>query len=180
MATILSRSGWVTGELHVSKNRATAEFLEHGHEFLSLTNARIEASMDEIPFFALHRSAILLIMVDSNEGSRPPSRSSVLEDEHPLFFLLDVGTVRGLLSVPTNLRLSDFLVNPRHYFLVRQARLKVRDPWSQVTSEQAQPCVFLSVDAIVGISERLERRPRAPSIHPQSVLPRRPSSITGR
>ncbi|MBI4818972.1 MAG: hypothetical protein HY791_22060 [Deltaproteobacteria bacterium] len=172
VTTLLSRSGWVRGTLHVPADATLSEFLESGHEFLPLTKVRIESTEDELPFFALHRSAVLFVMADPDEASKSHKESPAVKEDHELVFLLDVGTIRGKLGVPPQLRLSDFLANPRHYLLVRDVRLKVRDPWTQVVTAHMQPFVFLSVDAIVGISEPMERRiARLPTYAPPSYPP---------
>src|SRR5688572_4517288 len=93
---ILTTVGWLRASVQL---RGTETLLEHveaigvGGQFLAVVDAEMPASADRVPFLALQRSAVTLIVPDVPEvlQSDPPTMGEL----RPARFLLEHGFLNG-------------------------------------------------------------------------------------
>lgn len=151
---IMTTAGWVSGNVHLPITRRLLEAWRSGHPFIPLTDAVVEGLPRPIPFFALHRTALQFCLVDDDQPleTLPPSARPTVQ--HHVTCLLAAGRIMGSLRVPKDVRLSDHVTHHEmELFVLEEARIEVRDPWSQNLVQLSDQRVVVEPRALVGISE---------------------------
>lgn len=150
---VMTHAGWVAGNVHVPITRRFLEAWRLGHAFVSLTDAEVEGFPRPIPFFAVHRTAVQFLLVDDAQPLEVVASTRPFR-EHHVTCLLASGRIMGVLRVPQDVRLSDYVTHQETGLLVlEQARVDVRDPWSQALVQLSDQRVVVDPRAVVGISE---------------------------
>ena len=154
-ARVYTSSGWIVGKLHASADWSLANFLDHSPEFISLADTTLEGRPKVIPLFTLHRSAILFLVVETEEALESDKDPRNLL-EHTVSFLLGNGTLYGRISVMKGVRLSVYLSRKSGFILVRDCHFRLQNPWEEQTFDHHEASVFLNPQAVVGVSESAE------------------------
>lgn len=107
---VFSPSGFIRGTLHLPAGKTLPSFLNAQDEILKLTEAVLPGSDQTHPFLALHKSAIILVVPQEGVEIPKPGPGAMPRELRPVTCLLSLGSIRGHLDVPENLRTSDFLL----------------------------------------------------------------------
>lgn len=146
---ILSTVGWIKGSFMLPAMRVFAEYLNHPHDFFKLKNVTLPGLEAQIPFFALQRDSVILVLVDAGEGvlgsydrRRPADVSCAFNG----------GVVSGTLHLPQGVRVSDFLLQKQRFFHLTDCTVFVR---SAGTSDvrRNQPVAIVNARRVIGVSE---------------------------
>lgn len=149
---LLTDAGWVSGTLRIPAKSRLVEFLEHAHELVSLTDVKVESKADRLPFMAVRRSSVLLIIAGELESTEPTQYRPLAD--HDIECMFPYGWVSGRISSPRDLRLSDQLsMRPSFFVVVHGAHVRMRDPWSSERIDIREPVVLLNTREIVGVTE---------------------------
>ena len=154
-ARIFTPAGWIVGKLHVGGERSMVDFLDHSQEFFSLADVVLEGRPKVIPLFTLQRSAILFLIVETEEGLEPALLPRNLV-EHAISCLLANGTLYGRVKITRGLRLSDYLSRKSGFVLVRDCHFRLQNPWEERTIDHRESSVLLNPQAVIGVSESAE------------------------
>lgn len=149
---ILTRGGWVSGTLHVPAKNAMVDYMNRPQEFFRMTDVSLQGRDAPLPFLALHRSAMMLLV--------PPADEEVLEqrtggpwETKPVTCLLEFGVVDGTIDVHQGIRVSDFFQNRQGFVLIEEARLLLAgrgpDPVPAVKEER----MVIHTACILGVSD---------------------------
>ncbi len=106
---VFTPSGFIRGTLHLPVVKTLPSFLNAQDEILKLTEAVLPGSDLVHPFLALHKSSVILVVPQGLEAAKPAPGAMPLE-RRAVTCLLSLGSIRGHLDMPENLRTSDFLL----------------------------------------------------------------------
>jgi hypothetical protein len=147
----VTTAGVVEGTLRVAKSHILLDAVNHGHEFMSLTDVHVRDAPQRIPFFALRRSETLLLVPTSaaEDPDDVAARRGSLVD-HDVMCLLPTGSISGKLSILKDARVSDFLANQRAFFVLRECRA-----WLSATGflDERPPVLLVNAARVVGVTE---------------------------
>lgn len=149
---IFTPAGWIVGKLHVGAERSMVDFLDHTQEFFSLADVVLEGRPKVIPLFTLQRSAILFLVLETEEGLEPTLLPRNLV-EHTISCLLANGTLYGRVNITRGVRLSDYLSRKRGFVLVRECHFRLQNPWEERAIDHRESAVLLNPQAVIGVSE---------------------------
>jgi|KBSSwiStaDraftv2_1062776.scaffolds.fasta_scaffold92853_3 hypothetical protein len=165
-AEILLPAGWITGTFVVPENQSFIDFLAHSGAFLKLTDALVPGHQDVVPFFAIQRGAVQLIVPSSDDDRVVTPGSMGITAPWSISCLFERGAVHGSLDFLMNQRLSDFLKQQTGFLVIREAR------WTPIgdgdQAGRAWPLVLVNVPQLNGISEAVDQRGRG---HPAKLAP---------
>ena len=151
-ARIFTSAGWIIGKLHVGAELSMVDFLNHTQEFFSLADVILEDRPKVIPLFTLRRSAIMFLVVETNEGLEPALHPRNLV-EHAISCLLQNGILYGRVNIMQGVRLSDHLSRKSGFVLVRDCHFRLQNPWEDRIIDHREPAVLLNPQAVIGVSE---------------------------
>jgi len=151
---VLTPSGFIRGTVHVPAMKNLRTFLNAQDDILKLTEAVIPGSLQAQPFLALQKNAVLLIVPQTGlegMGSEPSARQKV---QRIVTCLLSLGSIRGYIEIPDNLRTSDFLLHSPGFIEVRECHIGPNpylDP--KETTGEPLPLVLVNSKSMVGVTE---------------------------
>jgi len=151
---VFTPSGFIRGTLHLPAVKTLPSFLNAQDEILKLTDAVLPGSDQVHPFLALHKSAILLVVPQEGVEIPKPATGAVNRELRPVTCLLSLGSIRGHLDVPENLRTSDFLLRNPGFIEFHQCYVgstSYFDP-SEATGAPL-PLVMVNARNMVGVTE---------------------------
>lgn len=151
-ARILTLAGWIVGKIHVAEDWRMVDFLDHAQDFFALADVILEGRPKVIPLFTLQRSAILFIVVETDEelGPAMAARNQV---NHSVSCLLENGTLFGRIEITQGVRLSDYLSRHSGFVLVRDCHFHLQNPWEDRAIDHRETAVLLNPQAVIGVSE---------------------------
>ncbi|MFL5262514.1 MAG: hypothetical protein ACJ79L_08945 [Anaeromyxobacteraceae bacterium] len=164
-ARILTPSGWIRGSFHVPRMQSFHDFLGQRGPFFNLTEVAIAARGAELPYLALRRSAVRVIVPSIDERRLLVSAAQPGAVERTVTCVLDAYAVSGRVAVPAHLRVSDYLAHHSGFIQLRDADLG--------QGHERTSVVFLNVAALVAVSEG--PRPAAVAEIPSAVAVRAPT-----
>jgi hypothetical protein len=151
---VFTPSGFIRGTLHLPAVKTLHSFLNGQDEILKLTEAVLPGSDQVHPFLALHKSAITLVVPQGDLDTLRSGLSAMPREQRLVTCLLSLGSIRGHLDVPENLRTSDFLLRNTGFIEFHQCYVgstSYFDP-SEATGE-ALPMVIVNSRNMVGVTE---------------------------
>ena len=148
---LYTRVGWVTGTMRAPVKSRLIEHLNHSREFLSLTDVRFETQPDPIPFFAVQREAIILLVPPPNEMIAAPMIEEM--EVHPLSCMLELGTLYGEFKTLKSVRVSDFISATKGFFHLENCDLVLGDRFGHHINEAHRPHVLVNIKHVIGVTE---------------------------
>lgn len=151
---VFTPSGFIRGTLHLPAVKNLSSLLNAPDEILKLTDAVLPGSDQVHPFLALHKRAILLVVPQESAELAKPVQASGQRELRPVTCLLSLGSIRGHLDVPENLRTSDFLLRNPGFLEFHQCYVGSTtyfDP-SEATGAPL-PLVIVNTRNMVGVTE---------------------------
>ncbi|MFW2389043.1 MAG: hypothetical protein ACN4G0_11950 [Polyangiales bacterium] len=146
---VFTPTGWVIGTLHVPAGAGLLPFLNGDDAFFRMTNVSLPEQPQSIPFLALQRKAVLLVV---------PGEDALLglHDEgglerHEVACLFAGGLVMGTLPLPRGIRVSDELMLSKEFFAIEDCTVGI-DASPEPTME-AEELVFVHAAEMFGVAE---------------------------
>lgn len=149
---VLTDSCWLVGKLVAPAQLSFADYLDRAPEFLSLTDVILEGRPKTLPLFALHRDAIVFMLIETDQplvSSKTPKDSV----EHAISCLIAQGSLVGTMRILRGVRLSDYLSKNTGFVVVEDCHYRIRDPWSREVLDHRERAILLNTQAVIGISE---------------------------
>ncbi|MEW5850068.1 MAG: hypothetical protein AB2A00_14865 [Myxococcota bacterium] len=157
---VATTAGWVHGTLRVPGKAGLVEFLNGEDAFLRLTDVTFPGRTDVLPFVALRRDAVRLVLPE-NATDVTPVNETVEMAWHEIWLWMAGRTVRGRVRVPRHTRVSDQAMHWKSFVPVWNA---VDDEMSGASSRLA--VVLVHVPHVLAFVEppegRVERIPTSP------------------
>lgn len=147
----LTTAGWITGTLHVPRAMPLLDFLEEDRTFVSLSEARLPMGND-VPFFALAKSAIVLLQPRPEELVEAVTRTSGRSRLRQVSCFFDGGLVMGTLALPGDHRVSDELLAAKGFVVLGHCTIGVDAPTKSPVME-AGIHVIVHAPRLIGVTE---------------------------
>jgi hypothetical protein len=146
---LFTPTGWVIGTLHVPAGTGLLPYLNGGEAFFRMTNVSLPEQPSTIPFLALQRKAVLVVV---------PGEKTLLglheHDEgvrHEVACLFDGGLVMGSLPLPKGVRVSDELMQSKEFFAIEDCTLGIDASPEPIM--EAEELVFVHAAEMFGVAE---------------------------
>lgn len=147
-ARLFTPTGWVIGTLHLPEGMGLLPFLNRDESFFRMTNVSLPEQPRTIPFLALQRKAILIVVPgeDALLGMHDDGR-----DRHEVTCLFAGGLVMGTLPLPKGVRVSDELMQSEEFFAIEDCTLGIDA--SPEPLMEAEELVFVHAAEMFGVAE---------------------------
>jgi len=141
--------GWIQGVIHVSKLHSFVDHLNQKSSFIKMTGVTLPGREDVLPFFAIHKQAIILIAPDESETHLEKQAGE--QAPHHVECMLEDVVIQGELKVRKGVRLSDGLAQHEGFLVLRHTVLRGFSDGQVV--ERRVPVAIVNDDALIGIAE---------------------------
>ena len=146
---LFTPTGWVIGTMHVPEGVGLLPFLNGDEAFFRMTNVSLPEQPRTIPFLALQRKAVLIVV---------PGEEALLgihEDDgrvrHEVACLFNGGLVMGTLPLPKGVRVSDELMESEEFFAIEDCTLGIDASPEPIM--EAEELVFVHAAEMFGVAE---------------------------
>lgn len=153
----LTSSGYISGTVHLLAMKNLRTLLNAQDEILKLTQAMLPGSQQVHSFLALRKGSALLIVPKADAELFKPEPSSQPRAQRLVTCLLELGSIRGCIEVPENVRTSDFLLRSPGFIEFRECFLGPNpqlDP--QEMTGDPLPVVYVNSRSMVGVTEETQ------------------------
>jgi hypothetical protein len=146
---LFTPAGWVIGTLHVPDGLGLLPFLNGDEAFFRMTNVSMPAQPETIPFLALQRKAVFIVVPgeDAVLGLEEQNRRT----RHEVACMFAGGLVMGSLSLPKGVRVSDELMESEEFFAIEDCTVGIDATPDPVM--EAEKLVFVHAAEIFGVAE---------------------------
>jgi hypothetical protein len=150
---VLTRAGWISGSFHLPAKNVLVDFLNRPGEFVNMTEVAIQGRVTSLPFLALHRESMMLIVPPAGETNLQISQMGQALEEKPLTCLLESGVLSGRIRVHPGLRVSDFFHKLQGFVLVSSCRLLLRGGEEEAAPLVKEPHLIVNTDWVLGVAD---------------------------
>ena len=150
---LLTRAGWISGTFHPPAKSALVEFLNRPGEFLRMTDVSVQGRVGNMPFLAMHRESMMLIVPPATEKDLELGQTGAQLEERSLTCLLETGVLDGRVRVHPGQRVSDFFAKREGFVLVQKARLLLRSSSGEPTPLVKEPALIVNTDWVLGVAD---------------------------
>jgi len=146
---LFTPAGWVIGTLHVPAGVGLLPFLNSQQAFYRMTNVSLPDQPQTIPFLALQRKAVLVVVPgeDAHLGLHEADSGA----RHEVACLFDGGLVMGTLRLPRGVRVSDELMQSQEFFAIEDCTLGIDASPEPVM--EAEKLVLVHAAEMFGVAE---------------------------
>jgi hypothetical protein len=129
------------------------DYLNHEHAFVRLTSVSLPGG-EEVPFFAIQRSAMILILPEEVAETGAPDRGGPQATEtHHVTCLLEQGVVDGDLDLLHHIRVSDFFHHQQGFVVLKSCQARLPEAPLSGDAGQRYPELLVNANQIVGVTE---------------------------
>ena len=153
---ILTSAGWLTGSLHLPAKSRLVEQLNRPTVFFRLTNVTLHGRNVQLPFLALHRHDMILVLPPATETDLHYVPETEPLSPHEVTCLLELGMVTGTIHTLRGVRTSDFVLNKQGFILVERATLRMGGLGGQAESIDREEKVIVNASCVLGVAEAAE------------------------
>lgn len=146
---LFTPTGWVIGTLHVPSGTGLLPFLNSDAAFFRMTNVSLPEQPRTIPFLALHRKAVLVVVPGEDALLEPPEADQ--RGRREVACLFDGGLVMGTLPLSDGVRVSDELMRSQQFFAIEHCTLGIDA--SPEPLMEAEELVFVHGAQMFGVAE---------------------------
>ena len=146
---LFTPTGWVIGTMHVPEGTGLLPFLNGDEAFFRMTNVSLPEQPQTIPFLALQRKAVLIVV--PGEDALLGLHEERGRVRHEVACLFDGGLVMGSLPLPKGVRVSDELMQSEEFFAIEDCTLGI-DASPEAIME-AEELVFVHAAEMFGVAE---------------------------
>lgn len=146
---LFTPTGWVIGTLHVPEGTGLLPFLNGEEAFFRMTNVSLPEQPRTIPFLALQRKAVLLVV--PGEDVLLGLQEHPEQVRHEVACLFDGGLVMGTLPLRNGVRVSDELMQSEQFFAIEDCTLGIDASPEPIM--EAEELVFVHAAEMFGVAE---------------------------
>jgi len=146
---LFTPAGWVIGTLHLPFDAGLLPFLNGNEAFFRMTNVSLPEQPQTIPFLALQRKAVLIVI--PGEDAMLGLHETVGYPRHEVACLFDGGMVMGTLPLPKGVRVSDELMQSEKFFVIEDCTLAIDASPEPVI--EVEKLIFVHAAEMFGIAE---------------------------
>ena len=156
---ILTTAGWLSGHLHVPARSRLVEQLNRPTVFFGLTDVTLHARQARLPFLALHRNEMILVLPPDSETDLQHVPETEALASHQITCLLDAGTISATMKTLKGLRVSDFFLNRQGFVLLEGATLQSGGWDGRPATEDRHSRVIINSSRVLGIADMADMGP---------------------
>ncbi len=145
-----TEGSWIPGGLCLPSRRGLLEHLNQKEPFLKLRNAVLSKNKDPLPFLALRRDRISLVVPPEHESIESPTSTCT---RHHVVCLLKGAILSGTLETLANMRVSDFLMRAPGFFALGICRLRMPG-LEDLPFPNPAPTVLVNSECVIGVAEQ--------------------------
>ena len=134
--------------MHAPAEQGLLPFLNGEEGFFRMTNVSLPEQPRTIPFFAIQRKAVLIVVPGEGAELGTHERGTV---RHEIACLFDGGLVMGTLPLPDGVRVSDELMQSREFFAIEDCTLGIDASPEPIM--EAEELVFVHAAEMLGVAE---------------------------
>ena len=146
---LFTPAGWVIGTLHVPGGVGLLPFLNGGEAFFRMTNVSMPAQPQTIPFLAIQRKAVLIVV--PGEEATLGLHDDDGRERHEVACMFAGGLVMGTLPLPKGVRVSDELMQSEEFFAIEDCTVGIDASPDPVV--EAEELVFVHAAEMFGVAE---------------------------
>ena len=146
---LFTPTGWVIGTMHVPVGVGLLPFLNGDESFFRMTNVSLPEQPQTIPFLALQRKAVLIVV--PGEKTLLGLDEDAQGERHEVACLFNGGVVMGTLPLPKGVRVSDELMQSQRFFAIEDCTLGIDASPEPVM--EAEELVFVHAAEMFGVAE---------------------------
>ena len=135
--------------MHVPEGMGLLPFLNGDEAFFRMTNVSLPEQPNTIPFLALQRKAVLIVV--PGEDALLGIHAADTRVRHEVACLFDGGLVMGTLPLPEGVRVSDELMQSIEFFAIEDCTLGI-DATNEPIME-AEELIFVHAAEMFGVAE---------------------------
>lgn len=150
-ARLFTTAGWIEASFLIPAKRSLIDYSNQAHDFFKLKDVSLPGLKEPIPFFALQRHSVILMLPEEAEEGVDSSIGAA-KDDKDVSCAIDQGVVSGSLSVSTGLRMSDFMIKPQLFFYLKNCTLFMRSSGAPQITRNV-PMIIINRQKILGVSE---------------------------
>lgn len=146
---LFTPTGWVIGTMHIPEGTGLLPFLNGEEAFFRMTNVSLPEQPRTIPFLALQRKAVLVVVPGEDTALGLFQKDD--RERHEVACLFDGGLVMGTLPLPRGVRVSDELMHSQEFFAIEDCTLGIDAAPEPVM--EAEELVFVHAAEMFGVAE---------------------------
>jgi hypothetical protein len=150
-ARLLTASGWVAGTFVLPALQPLADALQQPEGFLKLVEVTLPSYRQTLPFFAMARGAVTLVVPDEAQLDLEP-RGAAGATPHHATVLLAHAYLTGTLHVPDGERLSDYLLAHTGFLPVHD--VAIHQVTEDGTTDRAHRLVLVNAANVLGVTDQ--------------------------
>lgn len=153
-AHLYTPAGWMLGTFHVPRRGGFVDHLNQAKGFFTLTEVTLTGRAQQIPFFALQRSAVIFCVLSPDEtflygeNRQAPVMKQVS-------CLLEMGVLHGTLEMPPQIRVSDYLTSGAGFITLRNCNVLLGTSAHGGVVEQRYQTIILNSERVIGVSDQI-------------------------
>ena len=149
---MFSTAGWIKGTFMIPKLRNILDYFNQNHEFLKVKNVYLPGLEKEIPFFAIQKSAIILVLPAPTADVAVTPATAGERKAREVSGAFNSGVVSGSIEILGGVRVSDFLMQNAAFFALTQCSVFIRSSGPAEVRHNI-PHVLVNAPRIIGVSE---------------------------
>lgn len=149
-AHIHTTAGWIHAMFHMPLLHGFVDFLNQEHSVVKLTDAWMPGSSTALEFAAVRKASILTVIPDAPEEELQLATPTRATEQHTVSCLLDTGLVVGVLDIPAQTRVSDYLLHHDGFFPLRNCTVYAE----RGAPHRSAPLAVINAEHVVAVSER--------------------------
>ncbi len=156
---VLTPSGYISGSCNLPLNRSLRAFLSSDDELIKLTGVVLPGTKKPIPFFAIQKSAIILVVPNGERCAEEDASGLVRAKSQSVSCLLAHGSIHGEFLLPDVIRFSDYLTLKKGFIELRQCHIGSSSfLYPEDVDGVAIPLVLINTQNLVGITDQVAEK----------------------
>lgn len=152
-AQVLTKAGWLTGRFHLAPGQALLDFLDRAEEFVSMTDVSHTSGSRLIPFFALQRRSMLVVVPDRHASGLAEVPGAAKTQATAISCLFDQGFLHGQLELAPGMRVSDYLRRHPGFLVFRDCQLMLHPRQGDAGVDYRLALALVNASRIIGVSQ---------------------------
>lgn len=152
-ARVFTTAGWLSGDIRAPKRHVWLDHINGCGPWLKMTGVALPGQAAPVSFFALSRTAAVLIEPTEPHSALSTQRIPGDRAVHHVDCLLDVGIASGTLELSPQIRVSDHLARKTDFMALHDCSLRLFGRFGEATLELTMPLAFVNCGRIVGVTE---------------------------
>jgi hypothetical protein len=145
-----TEGSWIAGGLCLPSRRGLLDHLNQKEPFLKLRGAVISHKKEPLPFLALRRDRVALVVPPEHESVETATSTCT---QHRVVCLLKGAILSGTLETLANMRVSDFLMRAPGFFALGSCTVRMAGT-ARPPFESPVPTLLVNAERVIGVAQQ--------------------------